>query len=102
MQAILDYRERTANVRKEVKQQALFISSISPFNPLAKTTIANYIKQVLRKAGIDTGFTAHSTRAAGSSKAKGGVSVEVILKRGNWSNSSTFERFYHKKVDQDG
>lgn len=54
---------------------------------------------VLQLRGVDTNtFNGHSTRSASSSNSKevGGRTVKM-LNRGIWSNSSTFERFYHKK-----
>ena len=55
---------------------------------------------VLEGAEIDTKlFQAHSVRAASTSKAKTcGLSVGDILSRGNWSNKSTWQRFYHKEI----
>ena len=45
-------------------------------------------------AGINN-FTAYSTRAASTSAAKSKkISVRDILKAGNWSRESTFNRFY--------
>ncbi|GFO41893.1 histone-lysine N-methyltransferase SETMAR [Plakobranchus ocellatus] len=51
-------------------------------------------------AGIDvTIFTAHSTRAASTSKAlKAGVPLTTIMSVAGWSQSSTFARFYKKDV----
>ena len=51
-------------------------------------------------AGIDISvYKAHSTRVASVSKADVmGLSIEDIVNQGNWSNSSTFERFYRKPI----
>ena len=44
-------------------------------------------------------FTAHSNRAASTSKAEAKrLLLEDILKRGNWSNKSTWRKHYHKFV----
>ena len=60
-----------------------------------KSTLAGWIKRVLFDAGIDTGFTAHSTRGAGSSNAaKQGVPVDSILRQADLANESTFVRVY--------
>ena len=56
------------------------------------------------KSGVDTGtFKAHSTRSTSTSKAGlQGASMEEILKRGSWSNKSTWQRFYNKNIVEEG
>ena len=51
-------------------------------------------------SGIDTCiFTAHSTRTASVYQARQvGLSLPVILKRGQWTNKATFETFYNKPI----
>ena len=63
-------------------------------------TIGNWLKRVMSASGVDTSvFSAHSTRGAATSKAKGvGVSTVDILKAANWSSESTFRCFYHRPV----
>ena len=58
------------------------------------------MKAILGSAGIYTNlFTAHSTRAASTSKAKvKGLSLEDILKGSNSSNESTWQKYYQKFV----
>ena len=102
MQSIIDYIERTKEWRKEDSQSKLFLTSNKTHTPISKTTISNYIKHSLNRAGISSKFTAHSTRSSASSKAKKCLSIDVILKRGNWSRESTFETFYNKPVDEGG
>ena len=44
-------------------------------------------------------FKAYSFRGASTSKAKvNGASLEDILKRGSWSNQSTWQKFYRKEI----
>ena len=52
-------------------------------------------------ADVDTKvFKAHSLRGASSSKALlSGLSVKEVIDHGRWSQESTWQRFYHKKVD---
>ena len=59
--------------------------------------IANWLKDILGKAGIDTSvFKAHSVRGDSSTAASmKGVSIEDILRTADWSNDSTFQRFYY-------
>jgi hypothetical protein len=49
-------------------------------------------------ASVDTTtYKAHSTRAASTSKAQmQGLSVEQIVKQGNWTKAKTFQKFYFK------
>ena len=60
---------------------------------VSTSTISRWLKEMLRMAGINN-FTAHSTRAASTSAAKS----KDILKAGNWSRESTFNRFYNKTI----
>ena len=95
------YIKRTVSWRNEGKEQHLFLSHINPHMPIKKSpTIARWIKEFLGDAGIDIStYQAHSTRGASCSKAKAkGLSVEDIVKQANWTNSSTFEKFYHKPI----
>ena len=65
--------------------------------------VFTFHKLILGSAGTDTNlFTAHSTRAASTSKAKvKGLSLEDILKRGYCSNKSTCQKHYHKFVSNE-
>ena len=54
---------------------------------------------MLAQAGVDTSkFSAHSTRAASTSKAAVSLPVDVILATAGWTNESTFRKFYNKPV----
>ena len=66
------------------------------------SSIARWLRTILEEAGIDSSiFGAHSTRgASASAAARGGVTLEEILKAANWSSESVFQRFYHKEVDR--
>ena len=83
------------------KETQLFLSYVSPHKAIGKSTIARWLKEVLTLSGINTDhFQAHSVRGASSSKVSSkGLSVQDILNRGNWSNESTWQRFYHKEVE---
>ena len=52
-------------------------------------------------ADVDTTvFQAHSLRGASSSKALlKGLSVKDIVNHGRWSRESTWQKFYHRKVE---
>ena len=52
------------------------------------------------KAGIDTSqVKAQSCRSAATSKAKAmGISLDGVLKRGQWSGESTWQKHCHKPI----
>jgi len=95
------YLERSKSWRKTETQ--LLLSFISPHKAESTSTISRWIVEVLKLSGIDTdSFKAHSTRSAVASKAKKlGISTKEIIKRGNWSNESTFQKFYAKQIEGD-
>ena len=95
------YIEKTVSLRGQVSQ--LLISYIKPHDKVSVTTVSRWIKDLLKNAGIDTKkFTGHSTRSASTSKAQiSGVSIECILNRAHWSSSSTFTKYYNKKVSME-
>ena len=78
----------------------LFLSYIKPHRPVSSSTIARWVKSVLTLSGINTdSFSAHSTRAAASSAAaRAGVALKDIMNAADWTNESTFKKFYHKPV----
>ena len=98
--AIQYYLQATKALRKPNKTQ-FFIGQIKPHNEVTKSTIAGWLKLLLKISGIDTTiFKAHSFRAACSSRAKRiGVPIEDILKTGNWTNCSVWQKFYHKPIN---
>ena len=69
---------------------------------IQKSTLADWVNTVFRKAGIDTSqFKAHSCRSTATSKAKAmGISLEGVLKRGQWSGESTWQKHYHKPIQR--
>ena len=93
-----EYVERTRQLRKRRSQ--LLISYVKPYAPVSKSIIARWCKVVLGKAGIDiTMFGAHSVRSASTSAAKRkGLPIEIIISAAGWSNESTCERYYNKKL----
>ena len=92
------YIDKTKDIRGDESQ--LLISFVKPHKAVSTQTVSRWILEVLSQAGIDTKtFSGHSTRSASSSKAKArGVPIGEILKRGFWSQSTTFEKFYHKEI----
>ena len=94
------YLDRTKGFRSNNKDQQdkLFLSFVIPHKPVSSATLARWIKSYLQLAGIDTSiFSAHSLRGASTTAALNqGVSLADILKMANWSQESTFTRFYYK------
>ena len=79
----------------------MVISIKKPHKRVGRDTIRKWTKMSLEKAGFDLDrFSAHSTRSASTSKAKAkGVSLGTILKPAGWKGSSTFAKFFHKRVE---
>ncbi|XP_068742268.1 uncharacterized protein [Montipora capricornis] len=94
------YITHTCNLRNPTDFR-MFISFVKPHRAVSPATISRWIKTVLSDAGIDTSiFKAHSVRGAATSAAYNkGVPVENILKLANWSNESTFRRFYLRSAE---
>lgn len=94
-----EYLKRTSPLRLDT--QKLILSYIKPFKPVSTGTISRWIKTIMCQSGINTDiFTAHSTRAASTSKAKNNnVPINEILLRAGWSSVKTFATFYDKKVE---
>lgn len=91
------YLEVTRPLRGEFTQ--LFITVKKPYHPASRDTLRRWVKDVLRTAGIDMDiFTAHSTRAASTSKAANFVPLQTILNTATWSSASTFAKYYKKPI----
>ncbi|KAJ8050270.1 hypothetical protein HOLleu_03405 [Holothuria leucospilota] len=93
------YLERTKSFRSSSNDEDhVFISFLKPYRKVCSATIARWIKDILRLAGVDTGvFTAHSTRGASTSAAlRAGMAVEDIMKVADWTRVATFKKFYFR------
>ena len=101
VQHLDEYIRRTTSIRANNSQ--LLISFIKPYNPVSKDTVARWIKQVLRDAGIDTSnYTSHSSRAAATSYGfEKGTRITEILDAAGWSNAQTFASYYQKPIVSD-
>ena len=102
--SLLDtYIERSKAWRQDQQKGQLLLSFVKPHNEVVKSTISGWIKEVLKQSEINVEhFKAHSTRSASSSKVQmSGLPVEQILKRGNWSSKSTWQKFYIKNIEED-
>lgn len=100
VEAIRTYIDRTSTLRKNTNINSLFISLIAPYRSITANTMSGWIRSSLKAAGVDTAvFKAHSTRGAAASKAlASGLSLDSILKAGQWSRESTFSKFYQRDI----
>ena len=101
VQYLCKYEEATKKFRdiRANKPAPLFLSYMKPHKPVSSQRIAHWIKDTLKKAGVDTNtFTAHSVRGASTSAAaRKGLHISDILKMADWSReSTTFTRFYYR------
>ena len=96
------YLEKTKEVRNNETQ--LLISYRKPYKRVSRNTISRWIKCVMKNAGIDTNkFKSHSTRSAAASAAnQAGIPMDTILSAAGWSNTRTFDQFYHKNITEQG
>ena len=69
-----------------------------PHQLVASCTVARWLKETLRLAGIDVFiFSGHSVRGASTSAAAGsGVTMTDIMQAADWSSESVFRRFYYR------
>jgi hypothetical protein len=76
---------------------ALFISICGPAKAASRTVIGNWIKSLLREAGISA--SAGSIRSAVASlNWYENFPIEDILSRGNWRSENTFAKFYRREI----
>jgi integrase len=108
VRTLLAFTERTRTLREGFDpSHTLFLSHImdtSRCRSVRPPTVANFIKQVMAEAGIDTTkYTPHSFRSAVSTKAVSrGISIQDVKIHANWSlNSTTFETYYLKPLNRE-
>ena len=94
-----EYIKKTQALRGDCSQ--LLLSHVKPHGPASKDTISRWCKNILKFAGIDVSkFKVHSTRSASTSfLAERNVNIKDIMTSAGWSNEITFQRYYHKPVD---
>ena len=91
VQTLSVYLNRTNQLRG--KETKLLISFIKPHKAVTSSTVDRWLRTGLELAGINPDiFGAHSTRgASASAAARGGITLEDILKAANWSSESVFQ-----------
>ena len=96
------YEFRTKDLRPSPdlsKPNKLLLSYIRPHKPISSKTLSRWVV-TLSEAGVDTSiFKAHSVRDGASSTAMNvRVPLKHILKLADWSQDSSFLRFYYRQV----
>ena len=94
------YIELTSSIR--ASEQTFFISYCKPHHKVTNQTLARWIKDILKKAGLNIEqFKAHSTRAASTSAAsRMDVPIDHILETAGWKSEQTFSKFYKKPLQE--
>ncbi|XP_068734454.1 uncharacterized protein [Montipora capricornis] len=102
VKCLQEYIKQTSEFRNGADQ--LWLSYQKPHNPASKDTVSRWIKEFLKKSGIDvSSYGAHSTRAASSSAASSSptISLQTIMNAAGWARESTFRKFYDKPADSE-
>lgn len=72
-------------------RETFFLSYVHPHKPVTSQILAYWVKDLLRNAGVDEAFKAHSVQGTFTSAAIArGVSLADILHTADWSRESTF------------
>ena len=104
VECLKEYEKRTLGFRptNPSMPNRLLLSHIKPHKPISSATLGRWLKEIISRAGIDTGiFKAHSVRgAAATSSFNMGIPLQDILNLADWSTDSTFRRFYYKPTNQ--
>ena len=104
VECLKEYEKQTIGFRPTDPSTAnkLLLLHIRPHKPISSATSCRWLKDIISKAGIDTGiFKAHSVRgAAAMSSFNMGIPLQDILGLADWSTDSTLRRFYYKPTNQ--
>ena len=98
MAATMEYLKCMAEYN--VADTKFLFTTVSPYGPSHKDTIATWVKNTLTQAAVNTNFfSSHSCRSSASSKADNmGMDLDTILKMGCWCQQSTLRKFYSKEL----
>jgi len=79
----------------------LFITYGKPHRYASKDSLARWVKEAMKMAGIDIDtFKPHSTRSASNTNAfNSDIPLKEVLKRRQWRNASTFFLYYYREVE---
>ena len=95
-----EYEARTLQWRPQdtSKPNKLLLYHINPHKQVYPATLARWLKELMQLAGVDTAiFKGHSMRGAvATEEAKQGFSIPDTLQFADWSQASTFTKFYYR------
>jgi len=77
---------------------SLFISLKSNKAATIKEVVG-WLSDLMLLGGVPDNFRPHSIRGAATSKAQTSIPTETILEAANWSQYSTFKKFYLRTVN---
>ena len=97
VQNLLVYLERT---REHRRSSQLFLSYQKPHHPVSKDTVARWVRDMMRRAGINN-YVTHSCRAAASSALAKKIPMKKLIDTCGWSSEAVFARHYRKEVTDD-
>ena len=98
--ALVAYLKRTLDNRGAVTR--LFLTTKPPFRAASRDTLRRWTRNLMRKAGIDTGiFAPHSVRSAATSKAACYLPLATIINSIGWASATTFTKYYNKTIKND-
>ena len=86
----------------ETPYDAFFLTHRRLHHPATKDTIDRCVQSVLQLSGVDIDiYKPHSCRSASTSHAKlAGVSLEDILRAGQWKSLDCFTTFYDREIER--
>ena len=91
-----EYKNRTEQGRQT---RQLLVTTKEPHTAATHTTIAGWLRKTMQNAGLDPKvFTAHSTRAAASSKAAKFLPIPKVLQAVDWKTESVFRKHYQRPI----
>ena len=99
VRTLKEYLDRTGDISNSPTN--LLCSFCPPHKAVGVQTIGRWTRWVMKQAGIDVDiYKAHSTRSASASAlACAGTPIADILKKGAWSDESTFRQFYLRSIN---
>ncbi|KAG1044720.1 hypothetical protein G6F43_011417 [Rhizopus delemar] len=107
VQTLFKFVQRTIHLRRALEEEhTLFLAYIDKDDQVPRSikpkTTSNWLRELMKDAGIDTSFKPHSLRSASSTRAaSSGIALDTIKLHAHWSlNSNTFEKYYYKPNDQ--
>ena len=99
---ITEYIKRWNNLRQgDTSINNLFITYEKTIRAAHRDTMALWTKIMMNELGVDTKiFKPHSCRSASTPTAtNAGVTIDNVLKQGNWTNPNTFYKYYFKEIE---